>query len=39
MFDPNHLTSSSCLPSAQTQKVVPFVIGCPACYHNFVHFW
>eukprot|EP00798_Chlamydomonas_sp_ICE-L_P025324 gene25325-10979_t len=22
-----------------TQKVAPFVIGCPACFHNFIHFW
>ncbi|GFH10997.1 oxygen-evolving enhancer protein 2, chloroplastic, partial [Haematococcus lacustris] len=22
-----------------TQKVIPFVVGCPACLHNFVHLW
>lgn len=22
-----------------TQKVAPFVVGCPACYRNFIDFW
>lgn len=22
-----------------TQKAMPFVVGCPACRHNFVHLW
>lgn len=24
---------------ADTAKAAPFLAGCPACYHNFVHFW
>lgn len=24
---------------SQTQRVIPFVVGCPACLHNFVHLW
>ncbi|KAJ9512510.1 hypothetical protein QJQ45_018993, partial [Haematococcus lacustris] len=27
------------LAPLQTQKVIPFVVGCPACLHNFVHLW
>jgi Niemann-Pick C1 protein len=23
----------------QTQRALPFIIGCPACQHNFIHLW
>jgi hypothetical protein len=23
----------------QTQRALPFIVGCPACQHNFVHLW
>jgi hypothetical protein len=26
-------------PPLQTQRALPFIIGCPACRHNFVHLW
>ncbi len=26
-------------PPVQTQKALPFIVGCPACRHNFVQLW
>jgi hypothetical protein len=23
----------------QTGKALPFIVGCPACQHNFIHLW
>jgi len=39
---PTHQNPSNQPPdqsAQQTQRALPFIIGCPACQHNFVHLW
>ncbi len=35
----NMCDSSCACFVVQTQKAMPFIVGCPACQHNFVQFW
>jgi hypothetical protein len=34
-----HIFTSAYFPLLQTSKAMPFIIGCPACQHNFIQLW